>query len=103
MPLLCCLYRLKEDADKDAWDDFIREHDIPLTVGLPSVVSYQVYRIGERLEGAAVYDYLELLEFSTSEDLERDMAGETWAAGMEAVYGHGLAEEVCFLVDAVAL
>ncbi len=102
MSLMCCLYRLTEDADRDAWDAFVRAQDIPLTLGLPSVQSYRVLRIGKQLEGSSDYHYLELMEFSDHEALARDMAGDAWKAGMNAMYEHGLADEVCFLVDDVA-
>jgi len=102
MPLMCCLYRLREGTDKEAWDRFVRDSDIPLTLGLPSVRSYQVFRIGSELEGSAGYDYLELMDYSDAGALKNDMASHEWKRGMDAMYEHGLETEVCFLVSDVA-
>jgi len=102
MPLMCCLYRLREGTDKEAWDRFVRDSDIPLTLGLPSVRSYRVLRAGPQLEGSADYDYLELMDYSDDEALKRDMASDEWKQGMDAMYQHGLESEVCFLVSDVA-
>lgn len=99
MAWLCCLYRLKPGTDLDAWDEFVRESDIPLTHRMPSVLSYRVHRVGATTEGRIAFDYLELLEFRTPGSLEQDMAGEIWKAGMDAMYANGLEEEVCFYLD----
>jgi hypothetical protein len=101
VPVMYCLYRLKEDADKNDWDAFVRDEDIPLTLALPSVISYRVHRIGKCMEGSTDYDYIEMLEFSDQEALARDMAGDRWEEGMRAMYQNGLADEVCFLVNDV--
>lgn len=99
MGILCCLYRLKPETDLSAWQAFIRQSDIPLTFRMPSVISYQVHPIGNTLEGTTDFQYLELLEYSTREALERDMAGDVWTAGMTAMYANGLAQETCFFLE----
>lgn len=99
MGFMCCLYRLKPGTDRSAWDRFVTDSDVPLTHRMPSVVGYHVHHIGNVVEGDSAFEYLELIEFSNRKAFEEDMAGDVWAAGVEAMNRNGLAEEVCFYLD----
>jgi hypothetical protein len=98
---LVFLYNLKHGTDRATWEEFVRREDIPLTVGLPSVRRYSVYRIDEAVEGDSGFQYMEIMEVTNREALAADMKGDAWQAGMDAMYRFGLDDEIGFAVTDV--
>ncbi|MBW9110435.1 hypothetical protein JNB63_10570 [Microbacterium trichothecenolyticum] len=62
------LSTLREGADAEEYERWIREVDYPTARSLPSVVSYNVLRISGAIRGSAPCHYVELIEVS---DFER--------------------------------
>ena len=58
------LSTLREGADVEEYERWIREVDYPTARSLPSVVSYNVFRVSGAIRGGAPCNYVELVEVS---------------------------------------
>ncbi len=64
------LTKLADEKERERYEDWVRETDIPAARALPGVKSYRVIRIeGPVMEGvpAPSYDYLEIIEVESVE------------------------------------
>jgi hypothetical protein len=91
------LNRLREGADRAAYEAWIREVDYPVARRQDAILSYEVTRLAGTLDGTspAPYDYLEVLEV-TDLDAYR-------ALGQKPEFEQLLAEWSEFVAEAVVV
>ncbi|GGF60660.1 REDY-like protein HapK [Alteromonas lipolytica] len=77
MTTIIVLFNLREDADKDAYENWAKTTDLPTASKLPSVDKFEVLRTTGLLGGGdAPYQYIEVLEINDLEQLGKDAATE---------------------------
>lgn len=77
MTTIIVLFNLREDADKDAYENWAKTTDIPTASKLPSVDKFEVLRTTGLLGGGnAPYQYIEVLQVNDVEQLGNDAASE---------------------------
>ena len=71
------LNKLRDSAQADEYERWIREVDYPLARSLPAIESYVVTRLDGLLmeEGAAPYDYLEVVDITDLDEYRAALAG----------------------------
>jgi hypothetical protein len=68
------LARLHEGIDREEYERWVREVDLPTARAIPSVRSYDVVRLDGALRDNDVpYDYIELLEVSELDAYRREL------------------------------
>jgi hypothetical protein len=66
--------RLKAGADRDAYERWVHEVDLPVVREIPTVLSYEVVRIdGPWRDGDVPYDYVECIEVSDPDLYRRQL------------------------------
>lgn len=77
MTTIIVLFNLREDADKDAYENWAKTTDLPTASKLPSVDKFEVLRTTGLLGGGdAPYQYIEVLQINDLEQLGKDAATE---------------------------
>ena len=77
MTTIIVLFNLREDADKEAYENWAKTTDLPTARNLPSVDKFDVLRTTGLLGGGeAPYQYVEVLEINDLEQLGKDGATE---------------------------
>ncbi len=76
--ILVVLLKLKPGADPAAYERWAAESDAPTAKGLPSIAGWNLYAAQGLVgaEGAAPFDYIEVVQVSDTDQLAKDMAGE---------------------------
>jgi hypothetical protein len=78
MITLIVLFNLKPGVSVAEYEKFALETDLPVVRKLPSVVSFEVYRSTGLLGGgAAPYQYVEVIELHSIEQLGKETASAT--------------------------
>lgn len=79
---IIALFNLKPGTDPEAYEHWAQTRDLPGIRSLASVADFDVYRATGLLgaEGAAPYDYIEVLDVLDMEGFDKDIAGEAIAA-----------------------
>jgi len=72
------LLTLKDSADPEEFENFVREHDYPIAKSQPGVIDYVLTRIGRPLTGAQApaAEYLEVLVVEDADRYEAEMSDE---------------------------
>jgi hypothetical protein len=76
---LIVLFRLKPGIDRAAYEQWARTTDLPIVRKLPSIERFDVYRVAGLFgsDGAAPYDYVELLDVSDQGQFITDVSTDT--------------------------
>jgi len=102
MKALIVLFRLKPGTDRQAYENWARQTDLPIVRQLASVTSFDLYRaLGVFGSGQpAPYDYVEVIRIA---DLDR-FGTEVASATMQQVAGEfrGFADNTLFLLAELA-
>lgn len=82
MPVRFLITTLRPGVDPETYECWVRERDYPFVASLPNVISYQVHRIRNPIEGAAEagWMYFERIEVHSMERHQEDLAS---AAGQQ--------------------
>ncbi|HMQ08968.1 MAG TPA: hypothetical protein PKC30_16835 [Saprospiraceae bacterium] len=79
MPSLIVLFNLKKDSDKEAYEKWAAETDVPTVKSLKSVDGFKVYRnlsvLGNE-KGSLPYQYIEVIEINDMDGLIKDITSE---------------------------
>ena len=75
---IVALFNLKPGHTRAAYEAWARTVDMPTVRALPSIASFEVYRSTGVLgsEGAAPYDYIEVIDVADTDQFGRDVATE---------------------------
>lgn len=81
MTTLIVLFRLKPDADRDAYEAWAKATDLPIVRDLPSVERFDVFRVAGLFgsDEPAPYDYVELIDISSMDQFGTDVGTDTMA------------------------
>ncbi len=78
MTTVVVLFNLKPGVSVADYEKFARETDLPIVNKLPSVKKFEVLKSSGLLTGgAAPYQYIEILQLNSLEQLGKDVATET--------------------------
>lgn len=79
MTMIVVLFNLKNSQQREKYEAWARETDLPTAGNLPSVDDFQVLRSAGLLGKTepAPYQYIELLKVNDMEQLGKDIASET--------------------------
>lgn len=78
MAKIIVLFNLKPGVSVADYERFARETDLPIVNKLPSVRSFEVLKAqGTLAGGASPYQYLEIIDLVSLEQLGQDVATET--------------------------
>lgn len=82
MDTMIVMYNLKEDQDEAAFEQWLREVDIPGYAKMSSMRNPSYYRAGNLLgeEKPAPYKYIVVIDMAGPEAVEEEMADPKWAA-----------------------
>ena len=72
------LTRLSSQEDREAYEHWVRETDVPTARGLPGVNNYRVVRLESPvMDGVSSppYDYIEIIEISDLETYQNALGG----------------------------
>jgi len=72
------LTRLSSQEEREAYERWVRETDVPTARGLPGVNNYRVVRLeGPVMDGVSSpsYDYIEIIEISDLETYQNALGG----------------------------
>jgi len=71
------LLRLKPGAVVEAYEQWVRESDVPVAAATPSIGRYEVHRISGSLDGSdPAYQYVEVIEITDRAQFAEDMNSE---------------------------
>jgi len=78
MTTLIVLFNLKPGVSAAEYEAFARSTDLPIVRKLPSIASFEVYKSSGLMGGgAAPYQYVEILEVKSLEQLGKDVSTPT--------------------------
>ncbi len=82
MPRIIVLFKLKDGTDRDAYEDWARNSDVPTVTNLPSVDGFTVHRATGLLgsDAPSPYQYVEVLDVSSMDGLFADISTEAMQA-----------------------
>ena len=82
MTKLVVLFNLKDDSARAEYEKWARTTDLPTVRKLPSVDSFIVQRVSGLFgtDAPAPYQYVELIDINSLEQLGQDVSTETMAA-----------------------
>lgn len=103
MAALIVLFNLKPGVSEADYEAFARDLDVPTVKGLRSVSEFQVFRMSGVMgsDGASPYRYVEVIDFSSMDDLGADIGGSPAMVEITAKFGE-LADAVFMVGDAFA-
>jgi hypothetical protein len=98
MKTIICLFNLKPDADRGAYERWARERDLPTVNGLDSVERFEVLRSAGLLVGAGrpPYEYVEIIRVRDMDAFFRDVG--TPAVQQGAAEFQSFADNPVFIV-----
>lgn len=74
MTTVIVLFNLKDDAQREAYERWARDVDLPTAGALPSVDKFEVLKASGLLTGGpSPYQYVEILRINSMEQLGRDI------------------------------
>ncbi len=73
MPRIFVLFDLQESADPDEYERWAEETDAAAVRALPSIDSFEVFRIDGALEGESPHEYVEVIEVNDMEQFQVDV------------------------------
>jgi hypothetical protein len=75
MKTIICLFNLKPGVDRDSYERWARERDLPTVNGLASVGGFEVLRSAGLLgsDGRPPYDYVEVIRVKDMDDFFADV------------------------------
>ena len=64
---LILMYRLRPGVTPEAYEAWVRDHDAPYVRSRPTVIGFEIYRLGEAIGGAADHlpAYVEMVEVTS--------------------------------------
>ncbi len=79
MAALVVLFNLKDEASKEAYEQWAQSTDVPTVKGLVSVNDFKVYRLGNLMgtEEKSPYQYCEVIEVNDMDKLGEEVGSET--------------------------
>lgn len=78
MPTVIVLFNLKKGASVEKYEEWARTTDLPIVRALPSVGSFDTFRVAGLLSGAAApYQYVEVIHVKDLGRFREDVASET--------------------------
>lgn len=79
MTTIVVLFNLRSDAERNRYEQWARERDLPTVNGLASVDRFEVLRTTGLLmgEGEPPYDYVELIQVNDMDRFGEEAASET--------------------------
>jgi len=79
MAALVVLFNLKNEASKEAYEQWAQNTDVPTVKGLISVDDFKVYRLGNLMgtEEPSPYQYCEIIEVNDMGKLGEEVGSET--------------------------
>jgi REDY-like protein HapK len=103
MAALIVLFNLKPGVTEADYEAFARDLDVPTVKGLKSVSDFRVFRMNGIMgtEDAAPYRYVEVIDFSSMDELGADIGASPAMAEITAKFG-ALADAVFMLGEAFA-
>ncbi len=103
MAALIVLFNLKPGVSEADYEAFARDLDVPTVTGLTSVSDFRVFRMTGVMgtEDASPYRYVEVIDFSSMDELGADIGRSAAMAEITARFGE-LADAVFMLGDAFA-
>ena len=86
------LTKLSSEEERDSYEAWVRETDVPTARGLPGVKKYRVVRLeGPVMDGVGTpsYDYIEIIEVSDLETYQGALGGvdPEFLGEFESVHG----------------
>ncbi len=72
------MYNIRPEVSVEDWEKFLRSHDIPSGLALPSVMKYSIYRNSGDPVGPTTVQYVEEFHVTDLESFERDLESEEW-------------------------
>ena len=83
------MYNIRPEIDSEDWERFLRDEDIPFTLGFPSISGYRINRNDGDPEGLLSFRYLEEIDVTDLSAFIQDTKSDRWADGMDAWYQAG--------------
>lgn len=81
MPTLIVLFNLRKEASVEKYEAWARTTDLPIVRALPSIGSFDAYRVSGLLSGgAAPYQYVEVIHVKDMARFGQDVATDTMKA-----------------------
>ena len=79
MSALVVLFNLKDEAAKDAYEEFAKNTDVPTVKGLVSINDFRVYRLNEMMGTGTKppYQYCEVIDIADMVKLGKELESET--------------------------
>lgn len=98
MKTIVCLFNLKPGADREAYERWARERDLPTVNGLDSVERFEVLRSAGLLigDGKPPYEYIEIIRVRDMDAFFRDVG--TPAVQQGAAEFQSFADNPVFIV-----
>ena len=74
MPTVFFLTKLKDGADRTAYEQWVQEYDYPTCrKHFKSITFYQAYKVNEISESDSPYDFIEHIDMTSVEEYQREM------------------------------
>ena len=82
MSNLIVLFSLKDQSQREAYEEWARNTDLPTVTALPSVDTFKVHRVAGLFgtDEAAPYQYVEIIKINSIDQFGADVATDTMAA-----------------------
>jgi len=79
MPSLVVLFNLKDEASREAYENWAKTTDVPTVKGLGSIDDFKVYRMGNLMgtEDPSPYQYCEIIQVNDMEKFGAEVSTET--------------------------
>ena len=81
MTKLIVLFKLKDEASREAYEAWAQSTDLPIVRALPSVDGFDVHRVSGLYgsDADAPYDYVEIIEINSQDQFATDVSTDTMA------------------------
>jgi len=99
MTAIIVLFNLKPDADRDAYEAWARQTDLPIVNNLGSVEKFEILKTQGLLGGGdSPYQYIEVLRLHDFDGLVKELATDTMQR--VAAEFHSFADQPLFILTA---